>query len=150
MKRKNLLIGALIITFLVAAIPTITNAQEQLQNDSFARATQESYLLESDHPYSNNYDNTWTITKPGATSIKVHFTYIEVERSYDYLYVYDYAGNTLHRLTGTYSSGGWTATSNGDTIKIRLVTDYSVTKWGFKIDLIQYEGGSGGSTGGGC
>ncbi|MHA1866551.1 MAG: pre-peptidase C-terminal domain-containing protein [Candidatus Heimdallarchaeaceae archaeon] len=149
MKNKKLFIGAIIVSLLVIAVPTVTNAENQLL-DNNARATQETYILESSHPYSNNYDHTWTITKPGATSIKVHFTYIEVETNYDYLYVYDYAGNTLHKLTGTYSSGGWSAVSNGDTIKIRLVTDYSVTKWGFKIDLIEYEGGSGGSTGGGA
>ncbi len=107
-----------------------------------ARSTVEDKVIESDHPYANNYDHTWTITKDGATKIRVHFSYIEVEYSYDYLYVYDYQGTTLHKLTGTYSSGGWTDWSNGDTIKVRLITDYSVTKWGFKIDKIEYEGGS--------
>lgn len=150
MKRKAIFVGAIIAIMLVMAIPTFTNAQEQLYDRTNVRSTQESYILESDHPYSNYFDHTWTISKPGASWIKVHFTYIEVETNYDYLYVYDYAGNTLHKLTGTYSSGGWTATSNGDTIKVRLVTDYSVTKWGFKIDMIEYEGGSSGSTGGGA
>lgn len=109
--------------------------------------TTESYVLESAHPYSNNFDYTWTITKSGATQIRVHFTRIETEYRYDYLYVYDDAGSRLHRLTGTYSSGGWTAWSYGESIQIRLDTDYSVTKWGFAIDQIEYEGGGGGGGG---
>ena len=60
------------------------------------------------------------------------------------MYVYDYANNQLHKLTGDYSSGGWSSWSYGATIKVRLVTDYSVTDWGFAIDQIEYEGGSGG------
>ncbi|MHA1400507.1 MAG: CUB domain-containing protein [Candidatus Heimdallarchaeaceae archaeon] len=142
--EKKIFIGMLIVALAISIYPAFVSHAEgqgdQLFGPSNARAvTQESYILESDHPYSNYFDYTWTITKPGASYIKVHFTYIEVETNYDYLYVYDYAGTVLHKLTGTYSSGGWTAASNGDTIKIRLVTDYSVTKWGFKIDLIEYD-----------
>jgi hypothetical protein len=109
--------------------------------DSF---TVESYVVESAHNYANNFDYTWTITKAGATSIRVHFTRIDVERNYDYVYVYDKSGTQLQRFTGSYSSGGWSAYSTSDTIKIRLTTDYSVVKWGFKIDQIEYEAGGGG------
>ncbi len=112
-------------------------------NDSNARDT-ESYVVESPHNYPNNYDNTWTITKSGATKIKVHFTSIQTEYSYDYVYVYDANNNRINTYSGTYSDV-WSAESNGDTIYVRLKSDYSVTKWGFKIDKIYYEtGGSGG------
>ncbi|MHA1771272.1 MAG: pre-peptidase C-terminal domain-containing protein [Candidatus Thorarchaeota archaeon] len=111
--------------------------------------TTESYVLESAHNYANNYDNTWTITKTGATQIRVHFTRIDVEYGYDYVYVYDANNAQLHKLTGSYSSGGWTQWSTGSSIKVRLVTDYSVTRWGFAIDQIEYEGGGGGGGGGG-
>ncbi|MFW9844166.1 MAG: pre-peptidase C-terminal domain-containing protein [Candidatus Thorarchaeota archaeon] len=104
-------------------------------------------MVESAHPYSNNYDNTWTITAAGASQIRVHFTMIDVERNYDYVYVYDYANTQLHRLTGLYSSGGWSAWSYGESINVRLDTDYSVTAWGFKIDQVEYEGGGGGGGG---
>ncbi len=113
-------------------------------NDSNARDT-ESYVVESPHNYPNYYDNTWTITKSGATKIKVHFTSIQTEYSYDYVYVYDANNNRINTYSGTYSDV-WSAESNGDTIYVRLKSDYSVTKWGFKIDMIYYEtGGSGGT-----
>ena len=120
------------------------NGEYAFASNSF---TTESYVLESAHNYANNYDHTWTITKTGATKIRVHFTKIDVENGYDFVYVYDGNNAQLHKLTGTYSSGGWTAWSNSDTIKIRLVTDYSVTRWGFAIDQIEYEGGGGGGGG---
>jgi hypothetical protein len=28
-------------------------------------------LVESPHPYPNSYDNTWTITEPGADKIRI-------------------------------------------------------------------------------
>ncbi len=40
----------------------------------------ESYLLESPHPYENNFDYTWTITKPGFNQIAVHFEKIGLEK----------------------------------------------------------------------
>lgn len=106
--------------------------------------TTESYVVQSAHPYTNNFDYTWTITKSGATQIRVHFTKIDTERNYDFVYVYNYANAQLHKLSGLYSSGGWSAWSYGETIKVRLDTDYSVTDWGFAIDQIEYEGGGGG------
>ncbi len=155
MRRRTAMFTILILAALViSALPVIGVATpvkgEELTETKTVQLTRtvESYVLESAHPYSNNYDHTWTITKDGATKIRAHFTKIDVENNYDYVYVYDYAGSQLHKLTGLYSSGGWTSWSNGDTIKIRLKTDYSVTKWGFAIDQIEYEGGSGGGGGG--
>ncbi|MGY5879301.1 MAG: CUB domain-containing protein [Candidatus Thorarchaeota archaeon] len=114
---------------------------------AFSTFTVESRVVESAHPYTNNFDYTWTITEADATQIRVHFTKIDVERYYDYVYVYDDGNSQLHRLTGLYSSGGWSAWSYGDSIKVRLDTDYSVTDWGFAIDQIEYEGGGGGGGG---
>ncbi|RLI54987.1 MAG: hypothetical protein DRP09_11405, partial [Candidatus Thorarchaeota archaeon] len=153
MKRKLLVTAFLLGALLLAAYPMFSVAASSgdvggliAESDINPRAarTVESYSLESSHPYSNNFDYTWTITEPGATQIRVHFTKIDVENNYDYVYVYDYAGSQLHKLTGLYSSGGWTAWSYGESIKVRLDTDYSVTDWGFAIDQIEYEGGGGG------
>jgi hypothetical protein len=161
MKRVRTLSILVLFAMLAMTLPTIgitqvaaTNAGQMnltldtgvQQNaayglDSF---TVESYVVESAHNYANNFDYTWTITKAGATSIRVHFTRIDVERNYDYVYVYDKSGTQLQRFTGSYSSGGWSAYSTSDTIKIRLTTDYSVVRWGFKIDQIDYEAGGGG------
>ena len=136
---------------MLGAAPMSGTSSEILISDTSTIArdvrTVESYVVESAHPYTNNFDYTWTISKSDATQIRVHFTQIEVENNYDYLYVYDYAGNQLHKLTGVYSSGGWSSWSYGESIQVRLDTDYSVTDWGFAIDQIEYEGGGGGGGG---
>lgn len=113
-------------------------------NASPALAVVESYTLDSPHPYPNNYDNTWTITKTGATKVRVHFENIEIESGYDRLYVKDKDDSVLWESETVY--GGkktytdlWSPWANGNTIKIQLKTDPTVTYWGFKIDKIEYE-----------
>jgi hypothetical protein len=99
----------------------------------------ESYVVESAHPYTNNYDYTWTITKSGASKIRIHFTSdTEVENNYDFLYLYNGGGTQIWKKTGAIGAF-WTDWVNGDTVKVRLTTDYSVTKYGFKIDQREYE-----------
>lgn len=91
---------------------------------------------ESSHPYSNNYDNTWTITKSNANKIRIHFTSdTEVENNYDFLYLYDGSGNQIWKKTGVLGEF-WTDWVNGDTVKVRLTTDGSVTKYGFYVDFV--------------
>ncbi|MHA1227176.1 MAG: Ig-like domain-containing protein [Candidatus Hodarchaeales archaeon] len=144
MKLKKLaLVLAIAFGFSLLVITTpvvVTNAN--VTTRSVEARVVENYILESAHPYSNNFDYTWKITKPGATQIRVHFVKIDTEYRYDYVYVYDYAQVRLHSLTGLYSYGGWTAWSYGDSIYVRLDTDYSITDWGFAIDQIEYEGGT--------
>ena len=90
-------------------------------------------LAESPHPYPNDYDQTWTISQAGAGKIKVHFTQLDVESNWDYVYIYDGNNNLITTYTGSYRDM-WTDWVTGDTIKVRLVSDYSVTGYGFTID----------------
>jgi hypothetical protein len=90
-------------------------------------------LAESPHPYPNDYDQTWTISQAGAGKIRVHFTQLDVESNWDYVYIYDGNNNLITTYTGSYRDL-WTDWVTGDTIKVRLVSDYSVTGYGFTID----------------
>jgi hypothetical protein len=92
----------------------------------------ESYSLESPHPYPNNYNNSWTITKSGASKIRVQFSYIETETNYDF--VTTSAGDSLH---GRYTNL-WSNWSNGSSITVSLTSDVSVQYSGFRIDKIEY------------
>ena len=98
-----------------------------------------SCLAESPHPYSDNYNQTWTLTNPdsGASATRIHFSRLETEAGYDYVYVRDGNGNEISRFNGTYSSGVWSAAVPGRTVQVQLRTDYSVTKWGFCVDRIE-------------
>ena len=51
-------------------------------------------LVESNHPYANNYLNTWTISEPGASQIRIHFEKIDL-KSGDYVKILDEDGNYL-------------------------------------------------------
>jgi hypothetical protein len=103
-------------------------------------------VVESAHPYANNFDYTWTIHKDGATQIKVYFSKIETEANYDHLYVMDGSNNVVYDISDhtNYLNGATTGWITGDTVKLRLDTDYSVTKYGFRVYQIEFEAGSGG------
>lgn len=97
-----------------------------------------SCLAQSPHPYSNNYNNTWTLTNPdgNAASTKLHFSRIEVENNYDYIIIRDGNGVERQRFTGT-RNDAWTVDVPGRVVKVQLVTDYSVTRWGFCVNRIE-------------
>jgi PGF-pre-PGF domain-containing protein len=96
--------------------------------------------VESAHPYTNSYENTWTITQPGYTNIAVHFDSIGLESpgeyggdSTDRIYVYDENNNTLAVYKGDHTDV-WSPSAAGDTIYVKLLTNPSMTDYGFYID----------------
>ena len=98
----------------------------------------EDLFIDSPHPYPSDYDETWEITKPGAEQIRVHFDHLETAESGDKVRIYDGDDNLI--TTYTYNWGStWTPWVTGDTIKVRLTSDYdSNTDYGFSIDSIQF------------
>jgi hypothetical protein len=101
-------------------------------------------LAESDHPYANNFEYTWTISEPGADQIRLHFEYLKLAQNqrinfqvYDKLILYDKYDNVLKIYgdnMGFNSQDFWTEWYTGDTLKVKLVTDSSGTANGFIID----------------
>jgi hypothetical protein len=96
----------------------------------------ETKAVNSPHNYANNYNNTYTYTKVGAQKVSVHFTRLETEAGYDFVYIKDKSGNVIAQYDGT-KSAFW-AQVNGDTIKVNLVSDYSITAYGYTIDQVGY------------
>jgi hypothetical protein len=110
---------------------------------SEARGTVVSYTVQSAHNYAHNFDYTWTVTKSGASQIRLYLYRYQVETNYDFIYIYDKAGTQLAKYTSSTSKYYvWTPYATGDTIKIRLVTDYSVTYYGFKVTKYEYVAGT--------
>lgn len=101
------------------------------------QGTEVTYSLDSPHPYPNDYDNTWNISEAGAIKMRVHFTTIETESGCDYVYIYDSTDTLIASYDGTYSDL-WTPWVSGDTIRIRLTSDYSYTYYGFSVDKYEY------------
>ena len=93
-------------------------------------------VIESPHPYPDNYDNTWSFEKPDAKTMSVHFVDICTEKYFDYIYLYDKNNQEIAKYEGTHNDL-WSQQINGNIVKIRLTSDGSITKYGFKIDKIK-------------
>jgi hypothetical protein len=150
-KLSLVLLTGFLALSIIASIPT-DNAAASKESVAVARGTTASYVIASAHNYANSYTYTWPAkTVTGATQIRVHFTRIELEATYDKIYILNSAGTTIQTFgatsaTSTYASGVWSSWVTGTTFSVKLVTDSSVTKWGFATDLIEYETSGGGST----
>ncbi|RJS81456.1 hypothetical protein CW713_06245 [Methanophagales archaeon] len=107
--------------------------------DTMERIVSEDVSVESPHPYPSDYDETWVITKPGADQIRVHFDRLETAEYDDKVWIYDGDDNLI--ATYYYYQGSrWTPWVTGDTIKVKLTSDYDErTDYGFSIDSIEYK-----------
>lgn len=96
-----------------------------------------SLYPQSSHNYSNNLDETKTFTYSGAESLVITFnSQTSVENNYDYIFIYDGAGNQIAKYTGT-TAANKTLTITGDIFKVRLTSDYSNVKYGYAFSSIQ-------------
>jgi subtilisin family serine protease len=100
-----------------------------------------SVPVESAHPYTDSMDYTWKINVSGYTNIAIHFANFSLEAmpsggdTTDRIYVYDQNNNTL-AIYKESDTDVWTPQGVGDTIYVRLVSDGSVTGYGFYIDQV--------------
>ncbi len=99
-----------------------------------------SKSVASAHPYANYTNNTWTVREGGASRVRLHFSTIDVERNYDFVRILDGDDNVVREYTGK-ATDVTTPAVAGDTIKVQLVSDYSVTNWGFAVDRLDAIGG---------
>ena len=91
----------------------------------------------SSHPYSNNAEDEYTFSYPGAESIELTFNAeTQFERNYDFLYIYDGGG----KLVGKYSDNELSSRKviiEGNAFKLKFTSDISVTRYGFEIESIK-------------
>jgi len=108
--------------------------------------TQFAASVSSPHNYPNYCDRYWSIYGgSGAVNMRVHFSRLETESGYDYVFVGDSdlpAGYYYYYYTGTYSSGlwsGWVPVLSDKRIWINLWSDNIYTDWGFNINYYEVE-----------
>ena len=91
----------------------------------------------SEHPYENNCSDSWIYTKPGASKLEVTFSKeTEVEDEFDFLYIYDQDGKEVGKYTGM-QLAGQSITVNGNTVKVKLVSDGQGTAYGFCVTQVK-------------
>jgi len=107
----------------------------------------ESWIRETPHNYANNQTYTYSYEVAGAQQVALHFDRLDTEANYDFLNIYDANGIRIYHVSGNkISSGtgsvfdrndGWVVI-DGSKITVELVTDYSITRYGLKIDQAGY------------
>lgn len=89
--------------------------------------------FESEHPYRNGMDCTWTYDH-GSPGYALHFSLLDVERTFDFVVVTDASGTEVARYTGTFRRGVTTPCITTSVSNVRLLTDGSVVGEGFVVD----------------
>ena len=92
--------------------------------------------LQSGHPYAPDRNELWVYTDAGAKSLSVTFSEeTSVEDGSDYIYIYAKDGTLIGKYTGT-ELAGKTIVVEGDTVKIKLVSDEVYGEYGFAVTKI--------------
>lgn len=107
--------------------------------------------VQSPHPYANNMDELYRIDidEEGvpwcAWDVRAHFASIQVEDGYDRVHVTGGVTEQLQSWTGNHTDV-WTDWINvgheaGERyVDVTLDTDYSITRHGFEIDQLEWQG----------
>ncbi len=100
--------------------------------------------VQSPHPYTNNVNKLFTVPLTSlpscASSARLHFKVLRVERDYDFVTV-EPVGEASEEFTGDLDNT-WSAwfDINASSVKVRLESDGSITRHGFEIDQIEWNG----------
>jgi thermitase len=93
--------------------------------------------VETAHPYANNAKQEWTIQGPAnAKFIRVVFSKVDLEDSYDFVKVIDGKGTELDAISGRADNLA-SFYAEGSTMKLRFSSDATSTRWGFSVAKIQ-------------
>jgi bacillolysin len=95
-----------------------------------------SIPFESPHPYGNNGDCTWTYDN-GTGGFAFHFSLLDTEKDFDYVYVKDGNGTVLATYTGNIRRGATSPCISTPTGSVQLVSDGGVTAQGFTVDAVK-------------
>lgn len=97
--------------------------------------------------YRNETDETRALTVPGASGLQLHFERVALEtgndcvgRSCDNIYLFTPSGDLYQVVTGVQNTGFTSVIVPGDTVLIRLISDSSQTRFGYRVDRIDVIG----------
>ncbi len=93
-------------------------------------------VVETPHPYANDYDLEYTVQAPEPTTLyELQFEDIDTEQGYDFLRI-----SNLGRLVAALSGdlGAQVVEVPFDEARLHFTSDYSVTDWGFRMTGYRY------------
>jgi thermitase len=94
--------------------------------------------ISTPHPYPAHFEDTYTITVPGASRLSVHFSRFETERGYDKLEFFNKNGDKIGSWSGK-NSGRYSPIVDGDTIIMKFKADHAIEDYGFDVDKVMFE-----------
>ena len=97
-----------------------------------------SYSASSRHPYRNNSELYWIVDASGASEMRIHFDWLDMEQGYDYVHLADREGNIWATYTGNLGSFVSDPIPD-DEVVVWLVSDYSVRNYGFDIGAYSWK-----------
>jgi len=101
--------------------------------------------VQSPHPYANNVDRTFAVSLAALPSCaqhaRLHFKVLRTEARYDFVSVEPGGGEPVQSFDGN-KDNTWTEwfAIGGSSVTVRLDTDGSITRHGFEIDQIEWDG----------
>ncbi len=135
-KLTAIICALLSVLMITGSLPVSISAKETGE----LADTKEIYVyedhFESDHTYPDNYDETWVVSRPGAESITLYFSYATyTEKNFDFIYIY--AGEDLYGVYSGDELESEVITVYDDEVSVRLVSDYSGAEYGFEVYNIE-------------
>ncbi|MBL9017998.1 MAG: hypothetical protein JNL83_27675 [Myxococcales bacterium] len=100
--------------------------------------------VQSPHPYTNDLNRVFNVPYTDvpwcANQIRLHFKVLRTEASYDYVTV-EPSPDPKQRFTGD-RDNTWTSWfgKTGSGVPVRLESDESITRHGFEIDKLEWQG----------
>lgn len=130
--KKKILLTFIIMALSILVFGTLSASASTIINVSTISE------LQSEHNYANNMDTTWIYTHPtDADSLEITFSSdTETETRYDFIYIFDGNDNQIGKYDGT-TLANQTITIPGNIVKIKLTSDNSVQKYGFRVTNIE-------------
>jgi subtilisin family serine protease len=120
------------INALNALLGTVPVAHERPSPDAVWGHQLDQDPIESAHPYANNQRAELQISHEGAKWIQLIFGRHSIENWGDRIEIYDGEGNLFDVITG-FGTRIATRPIKGSVAKVVLVTDATVTAWGYEI-----------------
>lgn len=103
--------------------------------------------VQSPHPYANDMDQTYQVDLNGlphcAFRARLHFATLRTEAGYDHVHLESEIDGRFQSFDGNHDGvwSEWTHLVNENkAIDVVLDTDYSITRHGFEIDAVEFEG----------
>ncbi len=122
---------------MVDAYGALTNTQAPPDANDPSNWATVAMNFASESPYKPNTDQTFEISVPGAKEFAIYFEKFNVESGYDFVTIYDAAGNKVQTLTGSMDES-FSVTITGESARVVFKSDKSVEKSGWTITKAAY------------